>query len=125
MQTIYHPTHLLFFRYDKPFLHHNDIALILVKQEINFDSQVQPIKFSKKNVDENVKLTLTGFGRTKFKGSPSEKLRSISLKQLPLKKCNHQFSEYNKKRGLTSTPFGSGHLCTYNKKMQGMCFGDR
>lgn len=113
------------YRYDKPYRHHNDIALVRVNSAIEYNNNVQPIKYSKLKVGENVKLTLTGFGRTRFKGFGSEKLLMINLKQLPMNKCNRQFSEYNKKRRLLSTPFGSGHLCTFNKKSQGICFGDR
>lgn len=112
-------------RFNKPFRHHNDIALIRVKHHFQFSNKVAPIKFSKQKLDENVKLTLTGFGRTKFKGKSSDKLSVINLRQLSMEKCNKQFRDYNKKRKLPLVTFGAGHLCTFNRKLQGICFGDR
>lgn len=41
----------------------NDIALIQVDQEIEFNEKVQPIKYSDEFIEEGSKLRVTGWGR--------------------------------------------------------------
>ena len=51
----------------------NDIALIQIDGEIHFDDKVQPIKYSKKYIEEGAELQISGFGQPNV----SEKISQV------------------------------------------------
>ena len=82
---------------------------------------MQSINFSKDLVLENATLTLTGFGRLGADKPGSNILQTIDLRVVSNEECAKGYDEFSTESEIV----GNGHLCTFNKKSEGACGGDR
>ena len=89
----------------------NDIALIKLKDEIEFSDTVQPIPLARQFTDGGEKAVVSGWGGTEG-GSP-DRLMFLELKTLKNDECKWQ--------GETVTPT---KICAMALPVQGVCFGD-
>lgn len=88
-------------------MYHNDIGLVQLEKEIQFDHNIKSAEFSWKQVPDNATVTLTGWGRLSAWGSSPNKLQTIDLKYVNYEDCRKHHSNDN---GVDI-----GHLCTFNK----------
>ncbi|XP_022905875.2 chymotrypsin-2-like [Onthophagus taurus] len=98
----------------------NDIALARVKKPFIFNSNVQPIKPSPTNIDDDrlpVSATVVGWGFTnsgkKLVNVASEILNYVQLKTIPWYTCREYYSD------IYPT-----NLCMTSGSMKGSCNGD-
>ncbi|XP_070496149.1 chymotrypsin-1-like [Chironomus tepperi] len=99
--------------YDMP-EYHNDIALIRLKEKIQFTDNIQQIEYESSEVPVDEKITLTGWGRLNKDGPGSDNLQEIQLTHISYEKCKESHKD----------AVGDGHLCTYNKVGEGTCNAD-
>ncbi|XP_058464639.1 chymotrypsin-1-like [Malaya genurostris] len=99
--------------YDDPRFH-NDIALIKLASQLNFDVNVNAIQCLETVLPENATLTLTGWGRTSTIGPVPTQLQTIDL----------QYVNYDDCRLILGPDLGVGHMCTLTKTGEGACNGD-
>lgn len=99
--------------YDNP-RYANDIGLIRLNDSIEFNDNVQPIKYSKKYVEGGVQLLLTGWGLTSSSGSGSvpDQLQVLNVTSISEDECE----KYHKSLVHKS------HLCTLNTAGEGACY---
>lgn len=93
----------------------NDIGLIRVLQDIEFNELIQPIALP--IVDRNYdgySLLVTGWGRLWTGGPDPNNLQEIVVKGYSQEKCNHYY-----KNIIMRT-----HICTLTVQGEGMCNGD-
>ncbi|XP_055604289.1 chymotrypsin-2-like [Uranotaenia lowii] len=93
----------------------NDIALVRLKEKLQFSETVQPIQYWEKEVDEGREVTLTGWGRTSAGGPIPTKLQTIQLKTLSNDECSNLSVGSN---------VDIGHICTLTHAGEGACNGD-
>ncbi|XP_015116460.1 chymotrypsin-1, partial [Diachasma alloeum] len=95
--------------------HHDDIALVRIKGTIEFNEHVQPVGLpsgSNERVGSSAAFAGWGYTTTAGPSSPNA-LQEISLTIISNDLCNSIHGEITE-----------GHLCTFNKENEGMCFGD-
>ncbi|KAK1135836.1 Chymotrypsin-1 [Melipona bicolor] len=92
----------------------NDVALILVNKNIEFNNLVQPIKLATgSKTYEGASCVLSGWGTTRLGGSPPNNLQYINLLIETQSKCKQAHSRVQ-----------ASHICTYTKVGEGACHGD-
>ncbi|XP_031627817.1 trypsin-3-like [Contarinia nasturtii] len=101
-------------QYDSPAFA-NDIALIKVKDEIEFTEKVKPIELSKDEVPDGAELTLTGWGRLSAGGALPQLLQVIQLNAVQTERCRDIFGGRN---------VHDSHICSFTKRGEGACNGD-
>lgn len=101
--------------YDRP-LYHNDIALLKMKDPIQFNAKTQKIEYDPIPLQEGEEVTLTGWGSAVMFGKYMDNLQSLRLQFVPHKECV----------GLWKNDQGVdlGHICTLSKEGGGTCHGD-
>ncbi|XP_018403823.1 PREDICTED: serine protease 53-like [Cyphomyrmex costatus] len=93
---------------------HNDIGLIRLKTDIQYNKLVQPISLAKTNsILVGDPCFLIGWGTTKFLGKLSDKLQIVNQQIYSQSKCNNVFWNLQ-----------SSHICAFSQSGQGACHGD-
>ncbi|KAJ8684312.1 hypothetical protein QAD02_020104 [Eretmocerus hayati] len=95
----------------------NDIGLIRVNRDIEFNEKVQPIKLPDREFSKpDMSVVLTGWGTTELGGSVPNNLQQIDLKVIDQKQCKKHWSPIYK---ITES-----HICTLTAAGEGACHGD-
>lgn len=94
-------------------MYHNDIALIRLKEAINFTDLIQPIEYSERCVPDEAIIKLTGWGRLSANGKIPNKLQEINLQYVNYDDCSRIYHD--------DPSIDIGHLCTFNQLGQGAC----
>lgn len=102
-------------------MYHNDIGLLRTNKKIEFNDKVKSVDYTKYKVLENETITLTGFGKLAANETSSDKLQTLDLKVISNEACKKAYEHYDSDAEIV----GGGHVCTFNKKSQGACSGDR
>ncbi|XP_014232030.2 chymotrypsin-2-like [Trichogramma pretiosum] len=101
----------------------NDIALIRLKEDIEFNEKVKPIGLppaADYQSPEGTTAILTGWGRIKEKGRIPTKMEMLTVLVEDTEKCKKLYEHANE----TITHIDSGMLCAKMQKNQGFCNGD-
>ncbi|XP_066594933.1 transmembrane protease serine 9-like [Prorops nasuta] len=93
--------------------HYNDIALVKLSEDIEFNDKVKPIELLSEEPNGTYSVILTGWGRVSTDGEDSNHLQVISLNTTTEKACKavHEYAN-------------ESHICTLTKKGEGACTGD-
>ncbi|KAL6265054.1 hypothetical protein P5V15_005145 [Pogonomyrmex californicus] len=92
----------------------NDIGLLRLNTDIEYNKLVQPISVAKTNsVLTGDPCFLTGWGRLEFMGKVPDKLQKVNLKVYSQLKCK-----------VTFWNVGESHICAFSQYGQGACHGD-
>ncbi|XP_052747527.1 chymotrypsin-2-like [Bicyclus anynana] len=94
----------------------NDVSVVKVVTEIEFNDLVQPIALPDKNTEGGADLVLTGWGRLSYPGSLPDKLQIIELAALSVDDCQKIYFNVNE-------VFDS-QICSLTKAGEGACHGD-
>ncbi|KAL0896045.1 hypothetical protein ABMA27_012026 [Loxostege sticticalis] len=94
----------------------NDVSLIKLAQDIEFNDRVQPISLPDADTPAGADLLLTGWGRTSYPGDLPNKLQMINLKALSVEACQSLFNGIN--------PVFESQICSLTKSGEGACHGD-
>ncbi|XP_032457056.1 chymotrypsin-2-like [Nasonia vitripennis] len=95
----------------------NDIGLVRVAKEIEFNEKVQPIALTSVDVSKvDTPVVLSGWGRIKFGGAAPNNLQEIDLKIVSQETCSQNWSP--------TYPISESHICTLTKVGEGACHGD-
>ncbi|KAG5322237.1 CTR2 protein, partial [Pseudoatta argentina] len=106
-EAIVHPD------YD-PNLMFNDIGLLRLKTDIQYNKLVQPISIAKTNsVLVGDACFLTGWGTLRYLGELPDKLQKVNLKVYSQSKCKDLFLSVR-----------SSQICAFSRFGQGACHGD-
>lgn len=101
--------------YDRP-MYHNDIALLKMKDPIQFNAKTQKIEYDPIPLQKDEEVTLTGWGSAVLFGKYPDNLQSLQLKFVPHEDCVAL---------LKNDPaVDIGHICTFSKAGEGTCHGD-
>ncbi|XP_066591876.1 chymotrypsin-2-like [Prorops nasuta] len=94
----------------------NDIGVIILASDIEFNNDVQPIKLASKDVRVNEYATISAWGMTSHpKGEVSRRLQKLDLTVISTEKCNSSFHDVN---------ITHDQICTSLSKGSGTCHGD-
>ncbi|GLV41883.1 uncharacterized protein CBL_13615, partial [Carabus blaptoides fortunei] len=85
----------------------DDIALVQIDGEIEFNSKVQPIPLNTVNFGGGEQLTLTGWGALAWPGNAPNQLQKIVLNSLSVDDCKQQL--------IGMPPFSEKQICTLNR----------
>ncbi|XP_043283176.1 transmembrane protease serine 9-like [Venturia canescens] len=97
-----------------PLLLANDVGLIRVDRDIEFNDKVQPIKLpTSDSTKDGDTVTLSGWGRIRVNGPIPDDLQEINLKVLSHFSCKRVHWIVTRK-----------HICTLTKVGEGACNGD-
>ncbi|XP_011701838.1 PREDICTED: trypsin-3-like [Wasmannia auropunctata] len=92
----------------------NDVGLLRLKTDIEYNKLVQPISFAKTNsVLVGDPCFLTGWGTLKYLGKVPDKLQIVNLKVYSQLRCKAVFLNVK-----------SSHICAFSQYGQGACHGD-
>ncbi|NP_001166253.1 serine protease homolog 93 precursor [Nasonia vitripennis] len=94
----------------------NDIGLIRVIEDMDFNEHVQPIALPTDDTTDNTSVVLSGWGLTHVNGTLAKNLQEIDLKIVSQEECDQFWS--------TIFPITEAHLCTFTKIGEGSCRGD-
>ncbi|CAH0600780.1 unnamed protein product [Chrysodeixis includens] len=94
----------------------NDISLIKVDKEIQFNDLVQPIQLPDADTGEGVELLLSGWGRISYPGSLPVHLQMINLTSVSFEECKTIYNNIN--------PVFNTQICSLTKYGEGACHGD-
>ncbi|XP_017770707.1 PREDICTED: chymotrypsin-1-like [Nicrophorus vespilloides] len=97
------------------FLLQHDIALIKVKEAIEFNEKVQPIALADQELEDGEDCVLSGWGSTVFPGNSPNELRFVQLRVISKEQC--QNAQKNKE-------IYESQICTLTQKGEGACHGD-
>ncbi|XP_017775823.1 PREDICTED: transmembrane protease serine 11D-like [Nicrophorus vespilloides] len=97
-----------------PYSVKNDIALVRLKEPIEFSDKVKPINLPNEDTNEE-DLILSGWGTTTYPGNSPDKLQTINLRSISNVKCAIEHA----KNDVFAT-----NICTLTKKGEGACHGD-
>ncbi|XP_011178241.3 serine protease snake [Zeugodacus cucurbitae] len=104
----------------KSFSHYHDIALIKLESRVQITSKVQPGCLWQLPDLDIATTVATGWGRTEFRGSRSDKLQKVELSMIDQNVCKKL---YNKERrlpnGITDEQFCAGHMAGGKDTCQG------
>jgi secreted trypsin-like serine protease len=92
----------------------NDIALLKLKNPVQFTKNIQPVCLPPSDLDDPKGLFAAGWGRIDEGGRTSDRLHHVSLPKYSSAKCDAKFG------GL----FTDNHLCAGGVKGQDACQGD-
>ncbi|XP_001607871.2 chymotrypsin-2 [Nasonia vitripennis] len=93
----------------------NDVGLIRVDRDIEFNEKVQPIPLPNEDFSKvDYPVVLTGWGRTWAGGPIPNNLQEIYLKVISQTKCSDKMS----------VAITESHICTLTKAGEGACHGD-
>lgn len=92
----------------------NDIGLIKLAEDIEFNEKVQPIEINTEDIGSGETLTLSGWGRTSYPGNIPNDLQWITLKSLNTQECQSKHSNN----------IYDSEICTFTKSGEGACHGD-
>ncbi|GJQ88684.1 hypothetical protein Trydic_g15230, partial [Trypoxylus dichotomus] len=92
----------------------NDIALIKLDSALNYSATVAPVTLDTDVSQSIIHVTLIGWGETRNKGPPSNKLRELSTKTISQAACSQYWSD------LVSP----NQICTKFQSGKGFCGSD-
>ena len=99
-------------------MYNNDVALLQVSEEIQFNEKVKPIVLPANKLEsyENSVATLSGWGTLQLAGEVPQVLQHINLTVYNQQKC---------KETWLATPvkvkIDDGNICTFTKQGKGVC----
>ncbi|XP_011155958.2 transmembrane protease serine 9 [Solenopsis invicta] len=112
--TVYKPEESIIHPNFNLLLIRNDVGLLRLNTNIEYNKLVQPISVAKTNsVLEGDPCFLTGWGTLEFLGKVPDRLQKLDLKVYSQIKCKASF--WNVRRS---------HICAFSKNGQGACHGD-
>lgn len=118
-ELIYEPDEFIIHcQYEKPYPHHNDIGLIRLKKPLKFSERINKIELASEPLKDGDVLQISGWGFIENDGSevPYPKLQMLNVNFLPYQQCTS---------ALSGSPYMDySQICTFNRKEQGVCFGD-
>ncbi|XP_068629132.1 chymotrypsin-2-like [Battus philenor] len=94
----------------------NDVSLIKLSNEIEFNSHVQPIQLPEKDTEAGAELLLSGWGRLSYPGVLPVQLQMINLLALGVGECQNIYQLIN--------PVYDTQICSLTKRGEGACHGD-
>ncbi|XP_050663910.1 chymotrypsin-2-like [Leptidea sinapis] len=94
----------------------NDISILKVSEDIEFNEIVQPIELPEEDTDPGADLVLTGWGRLSYPGNLPDKLQMINLTSLSVKDCKNIYTFIS--------PVFDSQICSLTKSGEGACHGD-
>ncbi|XP_069354104.1 uncharacterized protein [Maniola hyperantus] len=94
----------------------NDVSVVRVATEIEFNDLVQPIALPDSNTEGGADLILTGWGRISYPGNLPNKLQIIELSALSVADCQKIYTNVNQ---VYDT-----QICSLTKAGEGACHGD-
>ncbi|KAJ0180958.1 hypothetical protein K1T71_003043 [Dendrolimus kikuchii] len=94
----------------------NDVSLVKVASDIEFNDRVQPIKLPEENTDAGADLVLTGWGRLSYPGVLPVNLQMINLTSVSTEDCQNIYNGIN--------PVLESQICSLTKSGEGACHGD-
>ncbi|XP_060810685.1 chymotrypsin-2 [Amyelois transitella] len=94
----------------------NDVSVIKVTKDIEFNSKVRPIKLPERDTDEGAPLLLSGWGRVSYPGYLPDRLQVINLTAVSTSQCRDIFVGINE-------VFDS-QICSLTRSGEGACHGD-
>lgn len=94
----------------------NDVALLKVSTDIQFNNLVQPISLGSSIVGEGKKATLAGWGKTSTNGQASEALLYLDTYQT--------LSPQSCAAALYPNPTYESEICVFDRVSHGACQGD-
>ncbi|XP_065162204.1 chymotrypsin-2-like [Atheta coriaria] len=92
----------------------NDIAVVILTEDIEFNDMVQPLKLASRKVQDNERLTSSGWGYTSYPGQAPNNLQWMNQNVVNAEEC-HEMAP-----GETIT----GKICVLEMEGHGMCSGD-
>ncbi|KAF2881831.1 hypothetical protein ILUMI_24332 [Ignelater luminosus] len=93
----------------------NDIALLKLKNPIEYTNEIQPVNLETEDVGEGEDVLLTGWGSTSYPGSAPDNLQKLLLNTITVEDC----------RARHGWPIVvSTQICTLTKQGEGACHGD-
>lgn len=102
--------------FDKP-LYHNDIALLHLSGEIEYNTVTANISLSEiDELEEGEKLSFAGWGTTSTTGSYQLNLQQSEGTYLPVEKCRSALGD--------TEDVDLGHVCVQMDVGKGLCHGD-
>ncbi|XP_031357083.1 chymotrypsin-2-like [Photinus pyralis] len=90
----------------------NDIAILKLRQSIQFSSTVSIIDLEQTRLSEGIPCTASGWGDT-YPGHPTDDLKYVYLYSISDEKCKESWPMKTESQ-----------LCTFLSEGQGTCFGD-
>ncbi|NP_001166068.1 serine protease 123 precursor [Nasonia vitripennis] len=107
------------FRYPSIVAPINDIALIRLAKDIEYNERIQPVRLATKDDEKNLKsAVLTGWGSLKYMGASPVTLQEINLEFMDQDKCAEKWLSYKK------VTIVENNICTHSPKGEGACNGD-
>ncbi|XP_049888035.1 chymotrypsin-2-like [Pectinophora gossypiella] len=94
----------------------NDVSLLKVSRDIEFNDRVQPIQLPDDNTEGGAQLLLSGWGRVSYPGDLPIQLQMINLTALSVEVCQDIYSNIN--------PVFANQICSLTKTGEGACHGD-
>ncbi|XP_075990990.1 chymotrypsin-2-like [Anticarsia gemmatalis] len=94
----------------------NDVSLIKLKNDIQFNDRVQPISLPDSDTEGGKELFLSGWGRTSYPGSIPAQLQMINLTSLSVERCQDIYTSIH--------PVYASQICSLTKSGEGACHGD-
>ncbi|XP_017778779.1 PREDICTED: transmembrane protease serine 9-like [Nicrophorus vespilloides] len=93
----------------------HDVAIIKLRSGFHFDGTIAAVPLPYSDIDEDIDVTVSGWGMTTFPGNYPDRLQYIDVRTLSVPKCQQL---------QTAKPVISSQLCTFTGYGQGVCHGD-
>ncbi|XP_068081115.1 serine protease persephone isoform X2 [Anabrus simplex] len=104
---------------------YNDIALLMLKESVNYTNDVLPACLYDKDVRKGTVLTATGWGVTDPAGSlPSENLMTVKLVEFDMDECKRNLSNEESYKGKIKYGVLPTMLCAWDEGGGDTCRGD-
>lgn len=91
----------------------NDIAIIMIRDEFEFDNLTQPIELSQHPLGPDTEVELSGWGRTSTNEDISFDLKYTTAHAIGETKCREATGIHH-----------SSVICLQSSDVEGVCFGD-
>lgn len=91
----------------------NDVAVIILKEDIEFGDLVQPLPLASRAISDDERLTSAGWGLTSYPGNVPNDLQWMQMNVV-----SHDLCQWITGASLT------GKICTLEQEGQGVCSGD-